>query len=280
MAYSCPHCGHTLGKHDTFSAAALAKADPALQQSQQGAAQQQQQQQDAAGASGSGSGGTKWETSAKLEALMQILKKLRDKGAAGVSRGIRLCMEPWHGLVAWWVAEVLACETGVLLLQAAVQLLLCHGLHAATPVLHSAAEAEVQQRRSVLNAGRSVSHARLAAALGGGGSRGPTRGAGSGGAGASRGASPRLPMEKVIVFSQVGAVSGLGWACRTMQVCTLQPATYWPVCTSYVQQAAVLVPSVIFIAPLPWRWPDPSQLLLLCLICCSHAAVDRHAGPG
>ncbi len=68
-----------------------------------------------------------------------------------------------------------------------------------------AAEAEVQQRRSVLTAGRSVSHARLAAALGGGGSRGPMRGAGSGGAsGASRGASPRLPMEKVIVFSQVG----------------------------------------------------------------------------
>ena len=218
MAYSCPHCGHTLGKHDTFSAAALAKADPALQQAQQaqqaqqGAAQQQQQQQDAAGASGSGSGGPKWETSSKLEALMQILKKLRDKGAAGVWRGIRLCMEPWTVgcVVQGWVAEVLACEARALVPQAAVQLF--HGLHAATPVLHSAAEAEVQQRRSVLNAGRSVSHARLAAALGGGGSRGPTRGAGSGGAGASRGASPRLPMEKVIVFSQVGVGcwAGLG----------------------------------------------------------------------
>ena len=90
MAYSCPHCGHTLGKHDTFSAAALAKADPALQpqqaqQAQQGAAQQQQQQQqDSAAAGASGSGGPKWETSAKLDALMDILKKLRDKGAAGV----------------------------------------------------------------------------------------------------------------------------------------------------------------------------------------------------
>ena len=85
MAYSCPHCGHTLGKHDTFSAAALAKADPALQpqQAQQGAAQQQQQQ-DSAAAGASGSGGPKWETSAKLDALMDILQKLRDKGAAGV----------------------------------------------------------------------------------------------------------------------------------------------------------------------------------------------------
>ncbi len=85
MAYSCPHCGHTLGKHDTFSVAALAKADPALQpqQAQQGAAQQQQQQ-DSAAAGASGSGGPKWETSAKLDALMDILQKLRDKGAAGV----------------------------------------------------------------------------------------------------------------------------------------------------------------------------------------------------
>lgn len=62
----------------------------------------------------------------------------------------------------------------------------------------------------MLTAGRSVSHARLAAALGGGGSRGPTRGAGSGGA-ASRGASPRLPMEKVIVFSQVGLRGDWDW---------------------------------------------------------------------
>lgn len=89
LAYSCPHCGHTLGKHDTFSAAALAKADPALaQQAQQGASQQQQQGGAAAASAGtsagaSGSEAAQWETSAKLEALMEILKKLRDKGAAG-----------------------------------------------------------------------------------------------------------------------------------------------------------------------------------------------------
>jgi SNF2 family DNA or RNA helicase len=64
----------------------------------------------------------------------------------------------------------------------------------------------------VLTSGRSLSHARLAAAMGGGAPRVPTRGAGAGGSGGSRGASPRLPMEKVIVFSQWTAMLDLAEA--------------------------------------------------------------------
>lgn len=78
----------------------------------------------------------------------------------------------------------------------------------------------------MLTTGRSLSHARLAAALGGGAAaaaaaRKPSRGAGAGGrggaaggggGGGSRGASPRLPMEKVIVFSQWTAMLDLAEA--------------------------------------------------------------------
>lgn len=53
-----------------------APAPDTQQQGQQGAA--------AGGAGPSGGGGaTQWESSAKLDALMAVLKKLRDKGAAG-----------------------------------------------------------------------------------------------------------------------------------------------------------------------------------------------------
>jgi SNF2 family DNA or RNA helicase len=58
--------------------------------------------------------------------------------------------------------------------------------------------------------GRSVSGKRLAAQLAGG-ARMPQRGAGAGGS-APRGASPRLPMEKVIVFSQWTAMLDLAEA--------------------------------------------------------------------
>ncbi|PSC70181.1 SNF2 family DNA-dependent ATPase [Micractinium conductrix] len=195
LAFHCPTCRQELGKHDIFSARGLAAAEPGRQAQQEG--QQQQQQQQQAHQQGAPPGGQEqqqawakqeqreqqagavpaapppaavpagpgWQSSAKLDALMEVLRKLRDKGAA--------------------------------------------------------AEAEAKQKRSVLSSGRSLSHSRLAAALGGGGgaARLPSRGAGSArgsgaaaAAGGSRGASPRLPMEKVIVFSQWTAMLDLAEA--------------------------------------------------------------------
>jgi hypothetical protein len=103
LAFHCPQCQHALGSHDTYSPQALAAAASparaaAAAADAAGAGALQREQQPRAGSlpamptlqqegnGGGGSGAARWQSSAKLDALMDLLRTLRDKGAAGAAR--------------------------------------------------------------------------------------------------------------------------------------------------------------------------------------------------
>lgn len=138
----------------------------------------------------------------------------------------------------------------------------------------------------MLTSGRSLSHARLAAAMGGGGAaRGPTRGAGAGGK-ASRGASPKgMAMEKVIVFSQWTAMLDLAEAPLKREGCV--PWSAWAgrravIGTGSVGAAVPSLPACLSgLGPgsrrlsclLPWRATFSASTHASCL---PHTTVTTH----
>ena len=310
LAYNCPACGHTLSRHDTFSPEALARATPLLQQGdhqqqaerqaqqaqqaqQQGgaapadAAQQQGRQQGAAGGAagpggGGGGGGGQWESSAKLDALMAVLKKLRDKANAGAPWAATLLLCGRGGGGSGPASRGAAAAATAAASNGCRAASLCTPRHCPTPPNRSrplpgpAVEAEARQQRSVLTSGRSLSHARLAAALGGGGggARGPTRGAGApgskaGAAGASRGASPKAAaMEKVIVFSQWTAMLDLAEAPLRREGCA-------PLC---LRCAPPAMPGRVRCAAL-WRAARAPRAHTALLARSPLTAISAHAPP-
>ena len=79
LAFHCCSCGHRLQRHDMHTGRALAEAGG--QQQDDGEAGEHGGQQ-ANGTSSGGRGSDKWQSSAKVDAVMRLLRDLRAKAAA------------------------------------------------------------------------------------------------------------------------------------------------------------------------------------------------------
>lgn len=95
LAYHCPACGHTLGRHDTFGLAALTSASKNGEAGPSGTSEQlhASMNTNGSGVAGKGSNGAQanWQSSAKVDALMALLGELRGKSveaAVEVSRPV------------------------------------------------------------------------------------------------------------------------------------------------------------------------------------------------
>jgi SNF2 family DNA or RNA helicase len=96
LAYHCPACGHTLGRHDTYGLGALeAAGKPGGKVGQ--------------GNGASGSARPEWQSSAKVDALLKVLGELRTKGTGAAAAPARAVARSVSGAK---LAEALARSKG------------------------------------------------------------------------------------------------------------------------------------------------------------------------